>query len=243
VVLAAVSVYSLIGIRSQSARGHHGRGATLGTGSRSHAVSRPGPMSETRPNGITGFAETPVMHYANPRAERGPWPSRLDAVLGADAIDGAGREIRRWSGYRPTPLLSLDRLAARTGVARVLYKDESTRFGLGSFKALGGAYAVLRLLMRETRLRADDIREGAQSERLRSITVVTATDGNHGRSVAWGASRFGCACRIYVHAGVSESRVDAMRKLGAEVVRVPGNYDDSVRQAAEDQATCSCRAG
>lgn len=185
---------------------------------------------------ILPLARTALRHFANPRAEHGPWPVRLDAVLDAASFDEAGAEIRRWDGYAPTPLVSLDALAAGAGVARVAYKDESSRFGLGSFKALGGAYAVLRLLVRETGLDAAALRAGGALSSARRITVVTATDGNHGRSVAWGAARFGCRCRIYIHAGVSAYREAAMRELGAEVIRVAGNYDASVKRAADDAA-------
>ncbi|KAA3633941.1 MAG: diaminopropionate ammonia-lyase [Proteobacteria bacterium] len=183
---------------------------------------------------VSCYAQSPIHHFANPRAERCPWPPRLDHVLDEALIAQAGHEIRKWPAYSATPIRELDALARTLGIARILYKDESERFGLGSFKALGGAYAVLRLLMNETGLCADEIRGGGHRERLSRITVVTATDGNHGRSVAWGAQTFGCACRIYIHQGVSTYREDAMRILGADVVRVDGNYDESVRRAAED---------
>lgn len=180
------------------------------------------------------LSSTPLRHVANPRAGHGPWPSRLNTVIDEAAFAEAAAEIRSWPDYAPTPLVELAPLARSLGVAGIAYKDESPRFHLGSFKALGGAYAVLRLLMRETGLDAATIRRGAGAAG--ALTVVTATDGNHGRSVAWGASRFGCRCRIYIHAGVSDYREQAMRELGAEVVRVDGNYDDSVHRAAEEAA-------
>jgi len=80
------------------------------------------------------------------KAERGPYPATLDAVLPAAAMAAARAEIVRWPGYAPTPLVSLDRLARTLGVDDILYKDESARFGLGSFTARGGAYAVVMLL-------------------------------------------------------------------------------------------------
>ena len=98
-------------------------------------------------------------------------------------------------------------------------KDEGQRFGLGSFKALGGAYAVGKLMA------AERARGGGD------VTVTCATDGNHGRSVAWGAQRFLCRCVVFVHETVSQNRVNAIAGYGAEVVRVPGNYDDAVRAA------------
>jgi diaminopropionate ammonia-lyase len=152
---------------------------------------------------------------------RSDWPA--DALPQA-GFDTAWTEITSWPGYAPTPLVSLPSLARQAGIASLHYKDEAPRFGLGSFKALGGAYAVQRVVARA-------------SEPPEAITVATATDGNHGRAVAWGARRLGCNSVIYIHEHVSEGRADAIAAYGAQVRRVPGNYDDSVRQAAADAET------
>ena len=118
-----------------------------------------------------------------------------------------------------------------------MYKDEGLRFGLGSFKALGGSYAALRVLQRQISNLLDrkvslrDIRLGKYSKEAAEITMVSATDGNHGRSLAWGCQRFGVPCKIYIHAKVSEERSSAMRNFGAEVIRINGTYDDSVEFA------------
>jgi diaminopropionate ammonia-lyase len=164
-------------------------------------------------------------------------PARAQ-VLSQAGFDAAEREIRQWPGYRATPLLDLPGLAQQLGVASVRYKDEGARFGLKSFKALGGAYAVYRLLEQAIRahnggepVSAADVLAGRWRDVAQQITVTCATDGNHGRSVAWGAQMFGCRCVIYIHATVSEGRRAAIARYGAEVVRVPGNYDDSVRHA------------
>lgn len=143
----------------------------------------------------------------------------MSAPLTAAGFAKAVREIRSWPGYAPTPLVVLPALADALGLAAIRYKDERGRFGLKSFKALGGAYAVRRVLARQNRPAAE-------------VTVTCATDGNHGRSVAWGAQLFGCRCVIFVHATVSEGRAEAIRRYGAEVRRVKGNYDDAVRHAA-----------
>lgn len=165
------------------------------------------------------------------------------AILGGAAFATAASEITRWPGYAPTPLVPLAGLARAAGVAEIHYKDEAGRFGLGSFKALGGAYAVSRLLIREIEARTGetgvgvaDLLSGRFADLTRTLTVTCATDGNHGRSVAWGAQRFGCQCVIYVHATVSPGRADAIAHYGAQVVRTTGNYDDAVRQAADDAA-------
>jgi diaminopropionate ammonia-lyase len=169
------------------------------------------------------WSRFPLAHRANPKVRTGEYGARQSAVLNRAAFESARAEITSWPGYAPTPLRALPEIARAAGVARIDYKDENGRFGLGSFKALGGAYAVLR------QLRAADKPPG-------EIVVTCATDGNHGRSVAWGAQRFGCACVIYIHETVSQGRADAIAAYGAEIRRVPGTYDDAVRQAARDAA-------
>jgi diaminopropionate ammonia-lyase len=136
-----------------------------------------------------------------------------------------------------TPLVSLARLAQRIGVGAIHIKDEGHRLGLGSFKALGGAYAVLCEVLRAAseRLGAPQDITDLLAPRIqavaRTLTVACATDGNHGRSVAQGAHLVGARCVIFVHAGVSEERAAAIARFGAEIVRVPGTYDDSVTEA------------
>ena len=163
-------------------------------------------------------------------------------VLPEGGYRRARREITAWPGYAPTPLHALE----IEGVASVHFKDESGRFGLGSFKALGGAYAVCKLLGAELARRGTAnnangaaLDSGQYAHSTAQITVTCATDGNHGRSVAWGAQRFGAACVIFVHEHVSQGRRDAIAAYGAEIREVPGNYDDSVRaaqQAADENA-------
>ena len=172
-----------------------------------------------------------------------PYGEAAQAVLDGAEITAAQREIAAWPGYAESPLEQLPGLAAAGGIGQIFYKDESGRFGLGSFKALGGAYAVYRLL---ARLVADrlggvavasaELAAGAHRDITSTVTVCCATDGNHGRSVAWGARTFGCRCVIYIHQTVSEGRRAAIAGFGAEVVRTVGTYDDSVRQAAADAA-------
>ena len=164
-----------------------------------------------------------------------PAPSKAAySVLSEQDFANACNEIMAWDGYAPTPLVSLSGLAKQLGVARIDYKHEGPRFGLGSFKALGGSYAALRVLQRELSAQLgrdvslEEVRNGNHRDACAKITLVSATDGNHGRSLAWGCQRFGAPCRIYIHAEVSEGRAEAMRDLGAEVIRIDGDYDDSV---------------
>ena len=185
--------------------------------------------------------------FSNPRADHDSDREALRAWLGetifsSDDCAEALAIMSTWPGYAPTPLRRLDDLAAATGVGGILYKDESDRFGLKSFKALGGAFAVYWLLAdeveRRTGVRPDPaaLANGAHAGIARGFTVASATAGNHGRSIAWGARMFGCPAMIYVHEGGGQARADAIAAYGAKVIRVAGNYDDSVRAAAAKAA-------
>ena len=133
--------------------------------------------------------------------------------LSEKEIDDAYSSISKWEGYASTPLISLNKLAKELNVNKIFYKDENKRFNLKSFKALGGAYAV------------EKITKGNKD-----IVVATATAGNHGRSVAWGAKRLGLKCKIFISEFVSDARGQAMADLGAEVVKVKGNYEKSLME-------------
>ncbi len=165
----------------------------------------------------------PIDLIANPLLERmRPYGADERAVLSLDKAAVAMDAISSWPGYKVTPLIELPELARDAGVAAILYKHEAHRFGLKSFKALGGAYAIERLVAAHK-----------ASGSSKPLVVTSATDGNHGRSVAWGAKRHGIRAIIYIHETVSEGRADAIAAYGAEVRRVPGNYDDAVRAAAK----------
>ena len=133
--------------------------------------------------------------------------------LSEKEIDDAYSSISKWEGYASTPLILLNKLAKELNVNKIFYKDENKRFNLKSFKALGGAYAV------------EKITKGNKD-----IVVATATAGNHGRSVAWGARRLGLKCKIFISEFVSDARGQAMADLGAEVVKVKGNYEKSLME-------------
>ncbi len=158
-------------------------------------------------------------------------------TLGVAGADAAEAYLRTRPNHRATPFLSLPALAHEIGIGAIHIKDEGQRLGLGSFKALGGAYAVTRLVVEEAARRlgrpvaiADtgsaDVRAVAAT-----MTFTCATDGNHGRSVAQGAQLAGAKSVIFVHAGVSDERIAAIARFGAEMVRVDGNYDCSVAEA------------
>ena len=143
--------------------------------------------------------------------------SKILKILNSDLLEDAYKTISKWQKYQPTPLESLNKLSKELGLKNIFYKDESKRFGLKSFKALGGAYAVEKI----TKGRKD-------------ITVSTATAGNHGKSVAWGAKNLGLNCKIFISENVSETRAEEMRNLNAEVIRVKGNYEDSLNFCKEE---------
>jgi len=134
-------------------------------------------------------------------------------VLSKHEIDEAYNTISRWDNYSPTPLISLNKLSKKLKLNKIFYKDESKRFHLRSFKALGGAYAV------------EKVTKGNKD-----IVISTATAGNHGRSVAWGSKKLGLKCKIFISEYVSETRAEAMRGFGADVIRVKGNYEDSLNE-------------
>ena len=141
--------------------------------------------------------------------------------ISKDDIDDAYNSISKWEGYAPTPLIRLNKLSKELSLKNIFYKDEDKRFDLKSFKALGGAYAV------------EKVTKGNKD-----IVVATATAGNHGRSVSWGARRLGLKCKIFISEFVSEARGQAMADLGADVIKVKGNYEKSliecIKQSTEN---------
>tara|TARA_Y100000766_G_scaffold263189_1_gene255011 strand:- start:211 stop:1383 length:1173 start_codon:yes stop_codon:yes gene_type:complete len=175
-----------------------------------------------------------IDHFHNLNKTSKPYIGELRSVLNLKNTLEAFDEIISWKGYEVTPLLSLEKIASKINVKKIYYKDESSRFGLGSFKALGGTYGVLKflhdmlILEIDSNVTLEDIRKGKYKEIVSKYTVATATDGNHGRSVAFGANLFGCKCQIYIHSEVSRGRQKAIERLNANVIRVNGNYDESV---------------
>lgn len=164
------------------------------------------------------------------------------AVLSLAGFQAARQEISTWPNYAPTPLVPLPGLARSLRLDWIGYKDEGERLGLKSFKALGGAYAVLVVLQQHLAARghggigAPALMAGSHRDMTGQVTIAAATDGNHGRSVAWGARMFGTGCVIYLHEHVSAAREREITRYGARIVRVPGFYDASVRRCAEDAA-------
>ena len=160
----------------------------------------------------------------------------LPATLSPATALGVRAFHRQLPGYKPTPLVRLEKLARAWGYTDIFVKDEGPRFGLNAFKVLGGSYAVARLICQKlgrplsevpyAQLVSEEVRQ-----KVGQITLTTATDGNHGRGVAWAAERLGQKAVIYMPKGSAPARVAAIRSHGAEVEVTDLNYDDAVRLA------------
>lgn len=177
------------------------------------------------------------MLISNPRVTRSAYPETLRSVLNVTS----GNESRAWLSHwdliskEPTPLWNLPGAAAQLGVARLSVKDESFRSPLCSFKALGAPIALVRLIMRLWSMQTVDptaLIRGRYREMVTNLAVISATDGNHGKALAAAAQSIGCHCVIVLHANVSVEREQAIAAYGARIIRIAGNYDESVEHAA-----------
>ncbi len=160
----------------------------------------------------------------------------LFAFANVESANHVGAFHSSLPNYTPTPLVKLSRLANRLGVKEILVKDESHRFDLNAFKVLGASYAMAKYLAETLRLKDDELTFSkilAEQSRYQRITFVTATDGNHGRAVAWSAKLFGCKSVVYLPKGSSPTRLKAIRNYGAEASITTLNFDDTVIHAKQ----------
>jgi len=139
-------------------------------------------------------------------------------------------------GYERTPLVLLSGLSKELGVSKIYVKDESYRFRLNAFKALGATYAIARILCERLSVNIGDInfnyfKNDEIKDKIKDMVFVTATDGNHGRAVAWAANTLGCKSIVYMPKGSSVTRLMNIRKEGAEAEITDVNYDGAVRIA------------
>jgi diaminopropionate ammonia-lyase len=177
------------------------------------------------------------LYFINRYRQKSPnWANKASLIFGDTDIFNLHRSIPE---YKPTPLVSLPNLARSLGIKRIYVKDESYRFGLKAFKALGSTYAIYRL-----------VKDHLTNQNGPEVTIdnfynnnflipnefkfCTATDGNHGRAVAWAARKLRQKAIIYMPGNSVKSRIDNIKSEGAEVVVVDGSYDDAVNQAAID---------
>lgn len=177
------------------------------------------------------------MIIANRNASLKPYPAELQGIMNIAAADESLAWLSAWEQLRDgaTPLYHLPDLAARLDLAQVSVKDESVRSPLGSFKALGAPIALIRLILRRWPDQSIDPRaliRGQYADLVKGFTVISATDGNHGRALAAAAQNIGCACVIVLHANVSVERETAIAAYGAKIVRITGSYDESVEESA-----------
>lgn len=142
--------------------------------------------------------------------------------------------------YKETPLADLGALARELGVASIHVKDESYRFGLNAFKVLGGSYTIGNYIAKKLGVDISELPYAKLvstevKEKIGQITFVTATDGNHGRGIAWTANRLGQKSVVYMPKGSAEERLNNIRALGADASITELNYDDAVRLAKEGE--------
>jgi len=185
---------------------------------------------------IPALKDLPML-ISNPLARRGAYDAALHQVMNIARARESRRWLSHWSVLNPgaTPLWQLPQLAQRLSVGQISVKDESTRSPLGSFKVLGAPIALLRLIQRRWPDKAftpENLLAGRHAQDLQDFVVISATDGNHGRALAAAAQSMGCRCVIVLHAHVSVEREAPIAAFGAEIVRITGNYDESVQEAA-----------
>jgi len=164
-------------------------------------------------------------------------PSPAPEYLSPDTARGVRAFHQSFPQYAPTPLASLPETAELLGLGSIHVKDESKRFGLNAFKVLGGSYAIGCLLGEKLGFAAGEINYSTLSSeesraRLGDVTFVTATDGNHGRGVAWSATAFGMKSVVYMPRGSARERLENIRAAGADAGITELNYDDTVRLAS-----------
>jgi diaminopropionate ammonia-lyase len=178
-----------------------------------------------------------IPHYRFQALFQEPTKEIIPKNFTEEVADRVHRFHRQLPGYVPTELVSLKELAGYWGVGDIYVKDESTRFGLRAFKVLGGSYAVAQLICRELAIRLEDtdyayLVSDEVRRRISPMTLTTATDGNHGRGIAWAAQQLGLKAVIYMPRGAAQSRIDNIRSHGATVEVTDLNYDDAVRLAS-----------
>ena len=187
---------------------------------------------------MPGALSSRIHWFINPDARKAA--SSINAT--ADFSEQAARRVRKFHqtlpDFEPTPVARLDNLARDLGVAAIRVKDESSRCGLNAFKVLGASFALSDYLTHKLALDPEKATFGLLKsdnfkDTIRELTCITATDGNHGRAVAWAARQLGCKAVVYLPKGSAAARLTSIRDLGAEADIIDGNYDDAVQLAAE----------
>lgn len=159
--------------------------------------------------------------------------------MSLEEMHKAGEFHRSFPQYTVTPLTKLSHLADYLGLKRVYVKDESYRFGLNAFKVLGGSYAIAKHIAQElgkdiSEISYDFLTSGELREQFGQATFYTATDGNHGRGIAWAANKLGQKCVVRMPRGTTRTRLENIARENAEVTIEDLNYDECVRMAARE---------
>ena len=156
--------------------------------------------------------------------------------FGLKQAEAARRFHQSFPEYTKTPLVELSELSKKLNVNKIFVKDESYRFGLNAFKVLGGSYAIGRYIqdtaeLNERQFNYETLTSPELKEKLGQMTFITATDGNHGRGVAWTANRLKQHSVVYMPKGSAQERLDNIKALGSDASITEFNYDDAVRLA------------
>ena len=181
----------------------------------------------------------PIEWVENPRARTVTASEAVDEFFPREVFEQTRNFHRQIPGYQISPLRNLSNLASMVGVGGIWVKDESQRLSLNSFKVLGGSFAIYSFIksllgLEGKALSFGELISDETRGKLGDLTFATATDGNHGRGVAWAADKLNCRAVIYVHKDTSQARIDAIAGYGADVRVVDGTYDDAVRQASAE---------
>lgn len=179
-----------------------------------------------------------ISWFKNPGARQITQSKSSTTPFSRTATRHARRFHRTLPAFKPTPLAKLDNLAHRLDIASIRVKDESHRCGLNAFKILGASYALSVHLTKKLNLSSENLsfiefQSPELKQRVRDFTCITATDGNHGKAVAWAAQHLGCRAVILMPEGTTPARLESIRNLGADARIIDGNYDDAVQLAAE----------
>ncbi len=159
-------------------------------------------------------------------------------LFNQDIADKVIRFHKSFPQYEQTPLISLSSLAKKLGVGGIYVKDESKRFGLNAFKVLGGSYAIAKYIAKilnepEDKISYAFLTSDEIKNKIKGLTIVTATDGNHGKGIAWTARQLNLPCKVFVPRNTTEERIKNIRLEGAEVFRTDWDYDDTLRYAVK----------
>lgn len=175
----------------------------------------------------------------NESVKKSPKEKVALTLANKEVAEGARQYHQSFPMYEPTPLRNLKNLAHELGVKGIYVKDESYRFGLNAFKVLGGSYAIGEYIAKKMALPMEEMTYDKliapeTREKIGKQTFISATDGNHGRGVAWTAHQLLQDCVIYMPKGSSQERLENIRKEGAKAEITEFNYDDSVRLASKE---------